>query len=86
MKANSFKELKRKYADYKYGYEWNPEPNPPKYNYIKFAWDLIEEWVQRTRCKWFGHKWHHESYISPESGSESMECTCCGEYHNITWY
>lgn len=80
------RKLKTKYSNYKYGYEFTPKPNTPKYNYIKFALDIIKEGVKRIKCKWFGHKWYYESYISRQSGSESMECTCCGEYHNITHY
>ena len=87
------KNLKELYVNYKELYEfeshWEYQPNPekaPKYNYFKFVWELFTAWVQIKRCKYFGHKWEYECDITPDSGSESMECTCCGEYHNITHY
>ena len=82
-KQKLMKKLKQTYKSYKESYEmWEGD----KYNYFKFAKDQIDQWFSNFKCKHFGHKWRCESDINPDSGSESMECTCCGESHSHTYY
>ena len=86
------KNIKNKYSEYRY---YNGFNRPGiKYNIFLFIRDLlycdiiycIKHWYNVKTCAKKGHVWHNECDITPEHGSESMECTRCGEYHNITWY
>jgi hypothetical protein len=86
------KNIKHKYSEYRYFSSFN-RPGT-KYNIFLFIWDMIDyDIIYRIKhlynvktCAKKGHKWHHECDITPDYGSESMECTRCGEYHNITHY
>jgi len=50
-------------------------------------YDLLRIMELRSAwCEVYGHKWHVEASIGPDSGSEDFECVRCGEYHNIIYY
>ena len=86
------KNIKHKYSEYRYFSSHN-RPGT-KYNIFLFIWDMIDcDIIYRIKhlrnvktCAKQGHQWHNECDITPDHGSESMECTCCGEYHEITYY
>ena len=76
---------KQNYKAYKKAYEmWDEQGR--KYNVFKFAKEIIEQWFLNLKCKYLGHKWNYDCDISQDSGSESMECRCCGLYYNNTYY
>ena len=53
--------------------------------WVSTQW-LFEDLLERTWCRWFGHKWHCIGDISPESGQEILWCSRCGNSHNIIYY
>ena len=36
-------------------------------------------------CEKNGHTWK-ESNVDPESGTNDLDCECCGEHHTIQWF
>lgn len=85
MKNTKLSEMKRTYNCYKDCYEmWDQEGR--KYNIFKYAIEIGTHKFRFLKCKYFGHTWRHHVDIGPDSGSESHDCTYCGESHSHTYY
>ena len=80
----ALKGLKAHYIESRDDYNWNPYGD--QYNIFLYAKDVINQFIKNLRCKFFGHKWTCDQDITPDSGTEILECTCCGECQINTYY
>jgi hypothetical protein len=70
----------------KHYYEMWEQPGET-YNVLKYIKEQVETYFNYLKCKHLGeHKWEYDCNIGPDSGSESIECTSCGESYSNTYY
>ena len=80
----NIKEIKEHYIESRDDYNWNPYGD--QYNVFIYAKDVITQYIKTLRCKYFGHDWYCDSDITPDSGTEILGCTRCGEHQINNYY
>ena len=77
-----FREMIRQEDGYAISLGEQSDPTPLV---VVLFWFLVLR-MRQAYCGYFGHRWEVESDIGPESGSESFECTRCGECKHVQYY